>query len=283
MFRKFLSDRRGNFALITAIAMLPMILAIGFAIDGARYYKARSHLQDAVDTASLAVAASEEQDTRVLRTMAEEFIRSNLDERTIDNVNFDWFTSTPEEINAGVHGSITTTFMQLANVKTMPVSVSTVAKRAPKQIVEIALVLDNTYSMSAPDAKTGETRIETLRKASKSLVETLLPTDEPGPLSIALVPYADHVNVGIENKNQNWLALDGVERTETGGGDRVCGPKVENGTETYCKKYSTKTCTSIVDGITVTKDCNDQCIEQGTRTAYTQTCTGKDPYTNTYK
>ena len=288
MFRKFVSDRRGNFALITALALMPLVLSVGFAIDGSRYYKARSHLQGALDTAALAVAASPEQDTAKLRELTEQFILSNLDPKTIESVELDWFSSSTEEIDVGVRGSIRTTFMRLANYETMPLNVATLAKRAPEQVVEVAMVLDNTYSMIAADPKTGETRIATLRKAAKSLVETLLPQGEKdGNISIALVPYADHVNVGTGNKTASWIALNRAEETVvTGNGDKVCTAKVKTGTEQYCKTYAKTTCSRTKDGIVELYSCDnkDICLTTATRDTYsTPTCTGSDRVTTEYK
>ncbi len=287
MLRSFILNRSGNFAILSALMLIPMILAVGFAIDGARYYKARAHLQDAVDLAALAVAASDEQDIDKLQAQASDFIRSNLAVNTISSVELASFSGDDEEITIGVSGVVETTFMKIANFNTMPLQAETVAKRAPEQTVEVALVLDNTYSMIATDPKTGETRIATLRRAAKGLVEALMPDPKPeeGTVSLALVPYADHVNVGAHNKTQPWLALNGEERTETGGGNRVCTEKVKTGTESYCKKWPKKTCTRTRDGVVESYSCDDTsqtCLEKGTRDVYEQKCTGSDPWKKTF-
>ncbi|KQT61230.1 hypothetical protein ASG54_24115 [Aureimonas sp. Leaf460] len=279
-----MNDRRGNFALVAAIATLPLILSVGVGIDGARYYKARSHLQQAVDMAALAVAASIEQDTGKLREQAEIFIRDNLDMRTIESVALASFDATSDEVSIRVAGSLPTTFMKLAKFEQMDFETMTVAKRSPERMIEVALVLDNTYSMGVPDPSTGETRIATLRKAGKSLVEALVPVSNEGTVSIALVPYADHVNVGVGNKSASWLALDAAERTETGGGDRVCEPRYKTGkTKKVCKKYSQKTCTTVKDGIPETYSCDDQCLLEVEEDEYDQKCTGTSAWTKTYK
>ncbi|RYE99516.1 MAG: hypothetical protein EOO77_35405, partial [Oxalobacteraceae bacterium] len=283
VWRLFVNDRRGNFALVAALSTLPMILAVGVGIDGARYYKARSHLQQAVDMAGLAVAASSEQDVVKLRSQAEAFIENNLDMQTIERVSLASFAATSDDISMSISGSLPTTFMKIANFDRMEVGTSTVVKRSPERMIEVALVLDNTYSMASPDPTTGETRIATLRKAGKSLIEALVPVSNEGTVSIALVPYADHVNVGVGNKSASWLALDGIERTESGGGDRVCGPRVKTGTKEVCKQYSQKICSTVKDGITEFYSCNDQCTLKGEEDVYTQTCVGSSAWSKTYK
>lgn len=284
MFRKFFGDRRGNFAAISAIATLPLVLAVGVGVDGSRYYKARSHLQQAVDMAALAVAASPEQDVQKLRSQAEAFILNNIDLRTIENIQLSSFEATTDDVRLGITGSLPTTFMQLANFDRMNVQTKTAAKRSPERVIEVALVLDNTYSMKIPDPASGEPRIDTLRKASKSLVEALIPVSKEGTVSIALVPYADHVNVGADNRSATWLALNGAERTETGGGDRFCSPKVKSeDKKKVCKKYASETCSRVRDGVYETYACNGDCTEWAEEYTYSQTCTGSDPWTKTYQ
>ena len=56
MPRSFLSDRGGNFAVITALAMVPLCGAMGMALDLSRGLSARNMLQDRADEAALYVA-----------------------------------------------------------------------------------------------------------------------------------------------------------------------------------------------------------------------------------
>jgi Flp pilus assembly protein TadG len=55
---RFKSDRRGNVAVITAIAALPMISAIGRVIDYSNATMIRTKLQAAADAASLATVSN---------------------------------------------------------------------------------------------------------------------------------------------------------------------------------------------------------------------------------
>ena len=53
----FFADRRGAVAIITALALIPLLLATGGAIDFGRITVMRSELQQAVDSAALAAVA----------------------------------------------------------------------------------------------------------------------------------------------------------------------------------------------------------------------------------
>ncbi len=58
LINRFKSDRRGNVAVITAIAALPMISAIGCVIDYSNATMIRTKLQAAADAASLATVSN---------------------------------------------------------------------------------------------------------------------------------------------------------------------------------------------------------------------------------
>lgn len=54
----FFADRRGAVGIITALALIPLLLATGGAIDFGRITVMRSELQQAVDSAALAAMAA---------------------------------------------------------------------------------------------------------------------------------------------------------------------------------------------------------------------------------
>lgn len=68
--------------------------------------------------------------------------------------------------------------------------------------VEVALVLDNTYSMSA------DGKMNALKTSAKDFVNSLFDEAGTGELKVALVPFSRHVNVGVSNKNASWLKVD---------------------------------------------------------------------------
>src|ERR1700694_2807525 len=53
LMRRFCSDQRGNIAVIFAIACVPLISAVGCAVDYSRAVQLRSKLQSAIDAASV--------------------------------------------------------------------------------------------------------------------------------------------------------------------------------------------------------------------------------------
>src|SRR5262249_237608 len=79
--RNFLADRRGNFALMTAIAMVPLMGAAAIAVDYSEMSRERQAVVSALDAANVATAlqvvtgASDD----ALHAYAKSFFEANLD------------------------------------------------------------------------------------------------------------------------------------------------------------------------------------------------------------
>lgn len=70
-----------------------------------------------------------------------------------------------------------------------------------QQPVEVALVLDNTASMSG-------TKLTTLKSASKTLIDTVYKgVNADQFVKIGVVPFAAYVNVGQGNRSASWMSV----------------------------------------------------------------------------
>ena len=200
MFKRFLTDRSGNFAMMMVIMTLPLLVAIGFGVDYARYVSAKQHLQEITDAASLAVAASTERDDAKLRALAADMISVNTSRNRIQNVAVSALDINDDEVDLKLDGNVPTFFMGLVNINRLDVATSALAIRAVTGSVEVALVLDNTESMNY------DNKITTLKSAATNLVSQLH-KNEGGNVRIALVPYAEQINVGLKNRGASWLSV----------------------------------------------------------------------------
>ena len=84
-----------------------------------------------------------------------------------------------------------------------------------KNTLEVALVLDNSGSMSNLGSGAGQKRIDLLKAAAKQLVDTLaqqaaLIKQVDKPVQFSLVPFAASVNVGPQNAGASWMDVDGL-------------------------------------------------------------------------
>lgn len=194
--KQFIAAERGNMAVTVGIALVPLMLAIGVAIDLSRAYVARTRLAYALDAAGLAVGSSQGTQEQ-LQVVLEKFFEKNYPAEAlgtpttplmeIDNVN------NKLTISATVH--LDTAFMRIVGIDTMDISYSNEISREIKGL-EVVMALDNTGSM-ASDGK-----IQALRSASHELVNILF-GDQTAPekLKIGMVPFVTSVNIGSANSD----------------------------------------------------------------------------------
>ena len=129
---------------------VPLLLSIGLASDYARGVAARSHIQELADLAALYLAASGEKDHDKLEVLAEKSVSSNQSPGIVDSVSITKLETSDKSIDILLRAQITTNFMSLAGIDSVGVQASALAERAVTGSVEVVLVLDNTWSMSAP-------------------------------------------------------------------------------------------------------------------------------------
>ncbi|MGZ8406757.1 MAG: pilus assembly protein TadG-related protein, partial [Caulobacteraceae bacterium] len=201
-------DRRGNVAMMFALAIIPLVLIIGMAIDLGNAMRVRLALQDATDSAVLAVARDGLRLTDAeIPTHAVDYLNASYKYATvpytITKLTFDRATVTAE---LNVSAKSPTTFMAIFGFNNIPVSTHAISKGLG---FEIALVLDTSGSMSEVAGTT--TKIVALKAATKSLFDTLFAkasvTDR---FTISIVPFAASVNAGSGNSGASWLDSAGA-------------------------------------------------------------------------
>ena len=121
--RKFRSDDGGQVAVIFALAMLPVVIGVGAAVDYSRANNGRSALQAALDSAVLAAAIDNSSNWLQVATNT---YNGNVNAKggTLGTVSFTYQNS----IYSGVANSTSTTaFMGVIGIKSMPIQVKAAA------------------------------------------------------------------------------------------------------------------------------------------------------------
>ena len=202
---RFRADQRGSVLPIFAIMVILMIVIFGAAVDISRSVNAREKLSYAIDAASLSVAATLSTTVMTddeIEQALKESITANLDgaefiEAALDNLEFA-VDSDAGTVAVSSSASLRSYFIDLGGYTRDHFGPQFLAFGANAQVsyskfdVELALVVDVTGSMSGD--------METLRKASKEVVDILLPADEEpedAKVRISLVPYSQGVNLGL--------------------------------------------------------------------------------------
>lgn len=256
--RAFAADRSGNVALIAAICIIPLAGLAGFAIDYNRLDQAKRQSQDFSDASVLFGASSREENRPRLRRMIEDHFRGHLDpDVTVGRNDIDVRFTGERRIDMTVQGEIQPIFGRLIGMNTMEFTVNSVAERAVSETLEIALVLDNTESMSFTDGG-GTTKIAALRTAAEALVRSVT-EDAPDNVRIAVVPYANYVNVGTSYRGASWLdaPADSTSQRTIAATPRVCTTHT-----TRCVRN------------TPSRTCTGTRVRDGQTETYTYDCTG---------
>ena len=227
MIANFLKDRRGNYALMTAVALVPIMGGLALAVDFTEMNRQQQATLNALDAAGIATArqvvtgAADE----ALIAYAKDFFEANLagvdpKDTTLSVVlpsnqsgggtlklaatlNYKpyFFPAFSELVNRSDEGSTDITFGARTEIRL-------------KNTLEVALVLDNSGSMDQYGTDSGQKRLALLKAAAKQLVDTL--AEQAGlikqvekPVQFALVPFAASVNVGPHNAGASWMDVEG--------------------------------------------------------------------------
>jgi Flp pilus assembly protein TadG len=190
--RGFLRNDRGTMGIIAGLSMVGICLAIGAGIDFGRVTSAHSRLASALDVAALHVASMTDKTDAVLTPIAQDVMLKNYGGNTYDVVSGFSLVTKPDGKTLAVSAKVTvkTWFMSLGGISTVEALVKTEAiKGSGGNSIEVALILDNTGSMSAD--------IGALRDAANSFVDLVIQDEQLPYFSRAsVIPYAEGVNPG---------------------------------------------------------------------------------------
>ncbi len=200
VLRAFARNQGGNVALVFASALFPLMAASGVAVDYSRVSGARSALQAALDAGVVAAATesnglSEDQ----LKAIVKSFVDSNKGTNPYNNLQLAVNAANDWTVTANASACVDMVFAQFLNRNNVCFTASAEAKRG-KNHLEVALVLDNTGSMTAND------RIVHLRAAATLLVNKLeAAVTGNRTVKVSLVPFVTAVNVKGEGYSAAWM------------------------------------------------------------------------------
>ena len=229
MILDFLRDRGGNYAMLTGIAMLPIMGSVAIAIDFSEMNRQKQATVNALDAAGLATArqvASGASDEALI-TYANEFFKANLG--SVDPADTELTVLLPNNQHGGGTLKMSAvlnykpyflpSFLGLlgtpADQRNREISFSADSEIRLKNTLEVALVLDNSTSINDYGAGSGQRRMTLLKSAAKQLVDTLALQaaqikQVAKPVQFSLVPFAASVNVGPENAGADWMDIEGL-------------------------------------------------------------------------
>lgn len=204
--RRFRRGARGNVSMFFALALIPLIGAVGSAIDYSRANSARTAMQAALDAAGLTLSKEAQSLTGdQLRSKARAVFLANFHNNDVRNIEVATAFSSPQsgsyQLQMSATGAVDTTFTGIW-IPTIPISATAQIVWGMKKL-ELALALDNTGSMASSG------KMAQLKIAAKDLLKTLQnAAKKADDVKVSIVPFATDVNVGTANVNASWIRWD---------------------------------------------------------------------------
>jgi Flp pilus assembly protein TadG len=204
LFGRFLKDCKGGVAPMLALGIIPLLGAVGAAVDYSRASTVRTAMQAALDSTALMLSRDAQgMTTGQLSTKASGYFNAMFNRPEASNVQITPQLTSPQQgsFTLSVTGSATlnTIFWRVVGQQQVSISATGEVVWGMKKL-NIALAFDNTGSMASSNKMTE------LKKAAHSLLNTLqTAAKQPDDVMVSIVPFAVDVNVGTNNVAANWI------------------------------------------------------------------------------
>lgn len=142
-FRRFANDDRGNIAVMTALLTLPLLSAIGLAVDYSSAVSYRSNMQNALDAATISIMSLPKDTTLADRKVKlQQFYLANggAGATTLKTFNINNIGSSDSTTNAVA--AMSTSVMSLAGYSKVNIGVKAAAYKEPA-LVEASFKIDS--------------------------------------------------------------------------------------------------------------------------------------------
>jgi len=189
-----------------AVAALPIMTAVGIAVDYSRANNARTAFQIALDSTALALSkdAAKAVEDGTLQSEATKVFNSLFSHYDVTNATVTPVYTTDNGSKLTITGSavVQTNFLGLIGVDHIDIGGTSVSAWGNTRL-RVALVLDNTGSMA--DAN----KIAALKTATHGLLTQLKnAATNPEDVYVSMVPFVKDVNVGPSNYGASWIRWD---------------------------------------------------------------------------
>lgn len=162
VFRRFLADRAGNIAMTFAIICVPLVGAVGAAVDYTRAVNLHREIQASLDSALVAAMAQIEAKNKnkdSIQKHLENWLAAQAalsgSKYTLDSKTVEIDTAT-HQVTATVKGTVDTSFLKILGISKVPVAVEASVlggeETTTKNAFSMYLVLDRSGSMDQDTA-----------------------------------------------------------------------------------------------------------------------------------
>ncbi len=188
---RFSRDEDGSIVPFTLTILLLMLTMGGVTVDVMKAERIHTNLSQTLDRSVIA-AASLNQKLLPATVVADYFAKAGMSQyltsvTVTEGLNF-------RDVQATAHANTNPFFMHLVGVDEMTAGAKSQAVQRINNI-EVSMVLDISGSMQG-------SRINNLRPAAKEFIDTVIGSSEAGRVTMNIVPYSGHVNLGQRLESQ---------------------------------------------------------------------------------
>ena len=208
--RRLLYDRKGNVAILFALALLPVVGAMGAAVDYSSANAYRTQIQKALDSTALALTKVVPVTQQELDARGQEFFFANLG--SVPQLSGVKLTITPA---SGIMLIEATALYRPALVNVLGITQFPLSAKAEARWgntrLRVALVLDVTGSMASAG------KLSAMKTATVNLLNQLQnAATVNSDVYVSIVPFNKDVAVATSNYTANWILWDdGVTTADT--------------------------------------------------------------------
>jgi Flp pilus assembly protein TadG len=206
LLHRFWKNSKGAVAPMLGIAIIPLMGAVGAAIDYSQASATRTAFQNALDATALMLSKTAATDSASdIQANTTNYFNAQFNSRPgVSNVvvTSNYSSSNGSQIVLTGTARMATNFLAVLNIDHIDITASTMSTWGNTRL-RVALVLDNTGSMADSGKMTA------LKTASQNLLTTLkAAATTPDDVYVSIIPFTKDVNVDPSNVSASWLRWD---------------------------------------------------------------------------
>ncbi len=184
--KRFAVQEDGSITVFACFMILIMLMVGGIGVDLMRHEMERTRIQAVADRAVLA-AADLDQTLSPEGVVRDYFAKSGMADYVSNVTVSEGLNYRTVQVDAAT--TMNTQFMDMMGVETLDIVGRSIAEEKVAK-VEISMVLDISGSME------WNSKMQNLRNAAGVFIDTVLTHANEDLISVSVVPYSEHVNVG---------------------------------------------------------------------------------------
>jgi Flp pilus assembly protein TadG len=205
LLSRFWKNAGGGIAPLLGLTIIPLMGAVGAAVDYSQASATRVAFQNALDSTALMISkTAPNESTGDLQTQATNFFNAQFSRPGVSDVAVSVNYSSSGGSQIVLNGSATykTNFISLLGIDQIDIAASTTSTWGNTRL-RVALVLDNTGSMASSN------KMSALQTASQNLLTSLQSAaTTPDDVYVSIVPFNKDVNVDPASVSASWLRWD---------------------------------------------------------------------------